>query len=170
MRFLFKDFIYLFIDTRTHRGRDTGRGRSRLHAGSLMWDWIPGLQDHALGRREALNHWATLGSPSHNVLDEFFPLRVLIRRIQEQNSYFLLLEVPVISDRQVRRAPSKEHLTKMLSRDYWAQKLVRWLWMCAPWISERAYSGVGGLHHMPPLFASTVCWDHTPLTWLTAGG
>ena len=31
------------------RGRDTGRGRSRLHAGSLMWDSILGLQDHALG-------------------------------------------------------------------------------------------------------------------------
>ncbi|CAD7673553.1 unnamed protein product [Nyctereutes procyonoides] len=31
------------------RGRDTGRGRSRLHAGSLMWDSIPGLQDHTLG-------------------------------------------------------------------------------------------------------------------------
>ena len=29
------------------RGRDTGRGRSRLHAGSPMWDSIPGLQDHA---------------------------------------------------------------------------------------------------------------------------
>ena len=36
-------------------GRDTGRGRSRLHAGSLMWDSIPGLQDHALGQRQALN-------------------------------------------------------------------------------------------------------------------
>ena len=33
------------------RSRDTGRGRSRLHAGSLMWDSIPGLQDHALGCR-----------------------------------------------------------------------------------------------------------------------
>ena len=31
------------------RGRDKGRGRSRLHAGSLMWDLIPDLQDHALG-------------------------------------------------------------------------------------------------------------------------
>ena len=38
------------------RGRDIGRGRSRLHAGSLMWDLIPGLQDHALGGRQALNH------------------------------------------------------------------------------------------------------------------
>ena len=38
------------------RGRDTGRGRSRLHAGSLIWDLILGLQDHALGGRWALNH------------------------------------------------------------------------------------------------------------------
>ena len=40
---------------RGERGRDTGRGRSRLHAGSPMWDLIPGLQDHALDRRQALN-------------------------------------------------------------------------------------------------------------------
>nr|XP_055179176.1 tectonic-2 isoform X3 [Nyctereutes procyonoides] len=33
------------------RGRDTGGGRSRLHAGSLTWDSIPGLQDHALGQK-----------------------------------------------------------------------------------------------------------------------
>ena len=31
------------------RGRDTGRESSRLHAGSLTWDSIPGLQDHTLG-------------------------------------------------------------------------------------------------------------------------
>ena len=52
--YFFKDFIYLFMRHRERerereRGRDTGRGRSRLHAGS------PGLQDHTLGRREALN-------------------------------------------------------------------------------------------------------------------
>ena len=47
--------------THTHRerererGRDTGGGRSRLHAGSPMWDSIPGLQDHALGQRQVLN-------------------------------------------------------------------------------------------------------------------
>ena len=52
----FKDFIYLFMkDTEGERGRDTGRRRSRLHAGSPMWDSILGLQDHALGRRQALN-------------------------------------------------------------------------------------------------------------------
>ena len=45
-----KIFIYLSMrDTETERGRDTGRGRSRLHAGSPTWDLIPGLQDHTLG-------------------------------------------------------------------------------------------------------------------------
>ena len=34
------------------KGRDTGRGRSRLHAGSPMWDSILGLQDHTLGQRQ----------------------------------------------------------------------------------------------------------------------
>ena len=43
-----KDFIYLFMIEK-ERGRDTGRGNSRLHAGSPTWDSIPGLQDHTLG-------------------------------------------------------------------------------------------------------------------------
>ena len=47
--FYFKYFIYLFMRD-TERSRDTGRGRSRLHAGSPVWDSIPGLQDHAEGR------------------------------------------------------------------------------------------------------------------------
>ena len=58
-QFFKKDFIYSFMrdtHTHTHRGRDTGRGRSRLHAGSPMWESTPGLQDHALYRRQALNH------------------------------------------------------------------------------------------------------------------
>ena len=40
------------------RGRDTGRGRSRLCAGSLMWDSILGLQDHTLaeGSAKPLGH------------------------------------------------------------------------------------------------------------------
>ena len=41
------------------RGRDTvrdiDRGRSRLHVGNLTWDPILGIQDHALGQRQALN-------------------------------------------------------------------------------------------------------------------
>ena len=52
----------LFIHERHNereRGRKTGRGRSRLHAGTPTWDLIPGLQDQALGQRQALNCWAT---------------------------------------------------------------------------------------------------------------
>ena len=50
----FKDFIYLFMrnterEAETQPEREVERERSRLHAGSLMWDTIPGLQDHALG-------------------------------------------------------------------------------------------------------------------------
>ena len=37
------------------RGRDAGRGKSRLHAGSPMWDSIPELQDQTLDQRQVLN-------------------------------------------------------------------------------------------------------------------
>ena len=40
-------------DTERERGRDTGRGKSRLHAGSPTRDSIPDLQDRALGQRQA---------------------------------------------------------------------------------------------------------------------
>ena len=38
----------------TERGRDTGRGRSSLPAGSPMWDLIPGpeIRTRAKGRRQ----------------------------------------------------------------------------------------------------------------------
>ena len=56
----FKKIFYLFIHG---RGRDPGRGRSRLHAGSPMWDLIPGPWGLSLSRRQALNHWAPPGAP-----------------------------------------------------------------------------------------------------------
>ena len=43
------------IERERERGRDTGEGKSRLHAGSPMWDSIPGLQDFALGQRQVPN-------------------------------------------------------------------------------------------------------------------
>ena len=53
---IFKRF-YLFIHERhKERGRDTGRGRGRVPVGSLMQNSIPGLRDHALSRRQTLNH------------------------------------------------------------------------------------------------------------------
>ena len=57
-------------DRERERGRDTGRGRSMLHAGSLMWDSIPGLQDHALGQRQMLNCWATQVSLNYFILNK----------------------------------------------------------------------------------------------------
>ena len=55
--FLFK-ILFIIHDRHTERrdrerGRDTGRGSSRLLAGSLMWDLILGLQDHILGWRQS---------------------------------------------------------------------------------------------------------------------
>ena len=49
-----KDFIYLFMrnterEAETQPEREVERERSRLHAGSLMWDTIPVIQDHAQG-------------------------------------------------------------------------------------------------------------------------
>ena len=55
--FFFKKRFYLFIHERhTERGRDTSRGRNRLLEGSLMWDVIPGFQDHDLSQRQMLDH------------------------------------------------------------------------------------------------------------------
>ena len=43
----------------TQRGRDTGRGRTRLPVGSPMQNSIPGPRDHALSQRQMHNHGAT---------------------------------------------------------------------------------------------------------------
>ena len=42
--------------TDTEKGRDTGRGRSRLLAGSPMQDSIPRPWDHDLSQRQMLNY------------------------------------------------------------------------------------------------------------------
>ena len=71
--FIYLDFIYLFMRD-THRGTDTGRGRSRLHAGIPKWDSILGLQDQALGQgsAEPLGHRA-----AQTRLDDFKGLLAL---------------------------------------------------------------------------------------------
>ena len=66
------------------RGRDTGRGRSRLPARSPMWDSIPGLQDHALGQRQALNCCATQGSQVHTFLKNIF-IYLLMRENERES-------------------------------------------------------------------------------------
>ncbi|XP_077753247.1 heat shock 70 kDa protein 14 isoform X2 [Canis aureus] len=54
----------------TESSRDIGRGRSGFHAGSLMRNSIPGLQDHGLSQRQMLHHWATQASPV-SVLNQY---------------------------------------------------------------------------------------------------
>ena len=61
--------IYLLIHERhRERGRDIGRGRSRLLAGSPMWDLIldPGIR---LSRSQTLNCWATHKSQICDILN-----------------------------------------------------------------------------------------------------
>ena len=59
----FLNFYLFMIVTERERERERGRGSSRLHARSPTWDPIPGLQDRALGQRQAPNLCATQGSP-----------------------------------------------------------------------------------------------------------
>ena len=50
-------------------GEYGGRGRSRLHAGSPMRDWmIPGLQDQALGLTAGAKPLSHLGCPINKIL------------------------------------------------------------------------------------------------------
>ena len=61
--FFFKDlFIYLLFMRERERERERQREKQAPCTGSLMWDSIPGLQDHALGQRQAPNRCATQGS------------------------------------------------------------------------------------------------------------
>ena len=56
--------------------RDTGKGRSGLHAGSPMWDLIPGLQDHVRGPRQAAQLLSHPGVPVSSFLPHIFPVIV----------------------------------------------------------------------------------------------
>ena len=46
-------------------------------AGGLMWDSIPGLQDHALSWRQALNHWATQASHDFSLMTALMPVQIM---------------------------------------------------------------------------------------------
>ena len=54
-------------NTQRERGRDTGRGRIRLHEGSRMWDSILGLQDPALGFKGRVKPLSHPGIPHPDV-------------------------------------------------------------------------------------------------------
>ena len=83
--FIFKDFIYLFMRY-TEREAE---GEAGSHAGSPMWDSIPGLQDHALGRRQAPNCQATQGSLKILFLSNLYTQHGAQRHNPEIKSYRL---------------------------------------------------------------------------------
>ena len=60
----FKNFYLFMIVTERERERQRHRQREKQapRTGSPTWDSIPGLQDCALGQRQALNRCATQGS------------------------------------------------------------------------------------------------------------
>ena len=71
------------IVTERERERQKHRQRERQApcTGSPTWDSIPGLQDRALGQRQAPNRCATQGPPNYTIL-----LALLyVRNISEQN-------------------------------------------------------------------------------------
>ena len=72
--FFFNFYLFMIV---TERERERQRHRQREKqapcTGSPMWDSIPGLQDRALGQRQALNHCATQGSQKQIFLGNFTP-------------------------------------------------------------------------------------------------
>ena len=56
------------IVTERERQRHRQREKQALCTRSPTWDSIPGLQDRALGQRQALNRCATQGSPRYTFL------------------------------------------------------------------------------------------------------
>ena len=74
----------MIVTERGKRGRDTGRGRSRLHAGSLARDSIPRIAPRAKGRSQ--------GSPkvllSEDVNHSYF-YRLCVRTLKFASSSIL---------------------------------------------------------------------------------
>ena len=65
LRFYFYFYFYLIYDSHTEREREAETQAEEKQApctGSPTWDSIPGLQDRALGQRQAPNPCATQGS------------------------------------------------------------------------------------------------------------
>ena len=60
-------------DTQREREAERhSRGRSRLPAGSPMWDSIPAPRDHDLSQKQMLNHGATQAAPFLEIFELIF--------------------------------------------------------------------------------------------------
>ena len=74
----------MIVTEREREAETQAEGEAGSMHRSPMWDSIPGLQDRALGQRQALNRCATQGSPwiSFSFLNvPFFPPRAFVYAI-----------------------------------------------------------------------------------------
>ena len=78
------------------RGRHTGRVRSRLSCKEPDVGLDPRPQDHALSRRQMLNHWATLVSLacSQTPINDPTTLKLLSLHLYFEDSISILLSPP----------------------------------------------------------------------------
>ena len=108
---LFYKILFIYSWETQKKGRDIGRGRSRLLAGNPMWDSIPELQDHTLSWRQMLNHWATQASPDW-VLSIGFTIfcPVTLRKCSELSTKFCQGELSGIFKEQMRTSIRKHYL------------------------------------------------------------
>ena len=127
-------------NTHRERQRRRQRERSRLQAGSPMWDSIPGLQDHALGGRQTLNHWATQVSRSNFHKFLAWCLRMLSRYVWSNKQVFIqgpsvtstpLLHVgPLIRYQMTKLSRWKQWMKSgWMWVSTWIQDHCRWLWL-----------------------------------------
>ena len=72
--YLFFLNFYLFMIVTQSGG--VGRQKQAPCTGSPTWDSIPGLQDHALGQRQAPNHCATQGSQDDCIRHHYWGLLI----------------------------------------------------------------------------------------------
>ena len=77
----------------TERGREIGRGRNRLPAGSLKWDLIPGFWDHAPEPKAATQTLTHPGIPYVNILNFQFPASTTCSS-SSSTKCLCLLEIP----------------------------------------------------------------------------
>ena len=84
-----KNFIYFIHERHTERDRDIGRGRSRLHAQSPMWDSIPGPPGSRLEPKVDAQPLSHPGIPQKNFKSTSINMPNLYRRNRKYTFKFL---------------------------------------------------------------------------------
>ena len=91
--FFFLDFIYLIHERQKESEADIGRGRSRLLKGSLMWDSIPRLRNHAESKTDA----QPLSHPGVPTISTFNKILSPLQCIALQKSLETIFSVKLVS-------------------------------------------------------------------------